>query len=1051
MSILSDLQTLITKEGTLTNNKVSNFSYDSYAYEHDLADGVQTYASENHNNIPVNDPSVIKTNATVVTKGFRSQVSTLPRMLINHIFGRVSYNLNKTVDVLNSLLSSLSSNVGAPNGIASLDSSGRIPYSQLPESAVELKGYWNASTNTPTLADGTGDNGDEYFVDVAGEQDLGSGSQYFKVGDRVVYSGGIWKNIDSGAVRSVDNVVPDAQGNVPLTGTNIPVSADYNTSLTERLQDTFINGAYSGRELKQALGKSTVSEVMQDLIARRKAHNYRGVGIGDHLTLPSLTVDGTAVENKATVQIAGFDQYKGKSMVKENDGSLVFSTPAQFEIITNNLAIDSAGNVFSTSDGGNTFSKVGHIGTFTGIIDLAYSDMYYLVVRTGADSFEIRVSATGASWSVAQNGAFSGIISVTKIKTAYSGGTYNFYMFDLNQYNNQQYHLCSVSSGTVTVGSGVSMSIGVGFTAYIIDFAELYNAKAFITRSTNYVSLYIFDATEYEWNNKGSYSCSLDYNDCSIGFIGGYNGVASDKKADFCIITPDTVVLRQAVPYAGTGGGSSTTLASGTNIARGKALTTAIFIAGVLNNGSIDIYEGSVSNLPTTPSYTATAPDTLNNITCIGNLATVLIGADSTESSNIYKCSSSSPYVLTRVFQNLPDEMVKTDICVANNVKLIVANKIIYKGTTGDLTKIAITGNFNSVCYGNSLYVAVGDNGLILKSSDATSWTDVSVSAVTSDLLFVRYINGLFIAVGANGTILTSTDATSWTLRTTGVVASLFSVCYGDGAYVVTGEDGTILHSADATSWSSKVSGVLVDLKRGVYVQKTFLVIGENNTVIQSADGEDWATKTIEGLDFDIADICASDIYCAIAGENTVLISQDLNYWNKFTNVKFSDNASAEITKINEGVTEAGDETFYVCGTDSIELLKLSAVIANNSESIVLLIDTHTIVDVSDLDAVVDIDDVATALGISTTDIPFVKRVNISNQARQHFFVDSNEVFGKLEPTHATNHFPLFMIQPSERCKEDSWYALGYDINPDGTCTSDTIPSDSRLVFLVTL
>ena len=1050
MSFISDLQTLITKEGTLTNNKVSNFSYDSYAYEHDLANGTATYDFENHNNIPTNDPSVIKTNATVVAKGFRSQVSTLPRMLINHIFGRVSYNLNKTVDVLNAFLSSVSTYLGAPNGFASLDSNGRIPYSQLPESAVELKGYWNAQTNTPTLVDGTGTNGDEYFVEVAGSQDLGSGEQYFKVGDRVVYSGGIWKNIDSGSVRSVDSVVPDAQGDVPLKGTDIPVSADYATSLTERLQDTFINGAYSGRELKQALGKSTVAQVMQDLIAKRKAHNYRGVGIGDHLTLPSLVVDGTAVENKATVQIAGFDQYKGKSMVKESDGNIVFSNPTQFEIITNNLAIDSAGNVFSTSDGGDTFSKVGHIGTFTGIIDLAYSDMYYLVVRTGTNSFEIRISATGASWSVAQNGTITNAISVTKIKTV-NGSTYNFYMFDLNQSNSQQYHLCSVSSGTVTIGSGTPMAITIGTTAYIIDFTPLSNAIAFIARSSNYAGLFIYDAIEYEWNNKGIYDCSSDYSDCSISFIGGFTGSSEDKKADFCIITPDTIVLRQAVPYAGTGGGSTTTLVSGTDIARGKAITTTQFIAGVLNNGSIDIYEGSVGSLPTTPSYTATVLDTLSNITCIGNSATVLMGADTTESSNIYKCNSSTPYAFTRVFQNLPDEMVKTDICVANNIKLIVANKVIYKGTTGDLTKIVMSGDFKSVCYGNSLWVAVGEGGKIVKSSDTTSWTDVSVSAVTSDLLFVRYVNGLFIAVGANGTILTSSDATSWTLRTTGVTVSLMSVCYGNGVYVVTGGSGTILSSDDGAVWTPRVSTVLVDLLRTVYVQKTFLAIGENNTVIQSVDSTSWAEKTIEGLDFDIADICASDIYCAIVGENTVLISQDLIYWNKFTDIHFSDVASADITKIDTGVIEAGDETFYLCGTDSNELIKLSAVIANNSESIVLLIDTHTKVDVSDLDAVIDIDDVATALGIETTDIPFVKRVNISNQARQHFFVDSNEVFGKLEPTHATNHFPLFMIQPAERCKEDSWYALGYDINPDGTCTVDNDPSESRLVFIVTL
>ena len=114
-----------------------------------------------------------------------------------------------------------------PNGVATLDSDGRIPYSQLPESAVELKGYWNANTNTPTLVDGTGNTGDEYYVDVAGSQDLGSGVQYFSVGDRILYINGVWKNINSTAVKSVNGVLPNAQGDVNILNKVYPVGSIY--------------------------------------------------------------------------------------------------------------------------------------------------------------------------------------------------------------------------------------------------------------------------------------------------------------------------------------------------------------------------------------------------------------------------------------------------------------------------------------------------------------------------------------------------------------------------------------------------------------------------------------------------------------------------------------------------------------------------------------------------------------------------------------------------------------------------------------------------------
>jgi Tfp pilus assembly protein PilX len=54
---------------------------------------------------------------------------------------------------------------------------------------MEYKGLYNATTNSPSLADGAGNNGDVYQVSVAGSQDFGSGTIVFAVGDKVVYNG----------------------------------------------------------------------------------------------------------------------------------------------------------------------------------------------------------------------------------------------------------------------------------------------------------------------------------------------------------------------------------------------------------------------------------------------------------------------------------------------------------------------------------------------------------------------------------------------------------------------------------------------------------------------------------------------------------------------------------------------------------------------------------------------------------------------------------------------------------------------------------------------
>ncbi len=229
-----DLSAIKTVEDTIIANKVARFSYTDEAYTANDANGVSEYNVNNAQNIPTADASVLKVNETVLSKGYRAQASSITRMLVNHFFGRMSYNLNKVNDNLSSLLSTMKTHYGTANGFASLDADGRIPYSQLPESAMEYKGQWNAEDNTPSLADGTGTKGDFYVVSVAGTQDLGSGSIQFFVNDRVIYNGSAWSRLSAGDVKTVNSVLP-SNGNIALTGEHIPVSTTDPTLLSAQL------------------------------------------------------------------------------------------------------------------------------------------------------------------------------------------------------------------------------------------------------------------------------------------------------------------------------------------------------------------------------------------------------------------------------------------------------------------------------------------------------------------------------------------------------------------------------------------------------------------------------------------------------------------------------------------------------------------------------------------------------------------------------------------------------------------------------------------------
>jgi hypothetical protein len=84
-------------------------------------------------------------------------------------------------------------------GVVPLNAATKIDPIYLPAGGINFLGIWDAANNTPTLADGVGNVGDEYIVGVGGTQNLGSGNITFAVGDFVLYtSGNVWEDIPVG-------------------------------------------------------------------------------------------------------------------------------------------------------------------------------------------------------------------------------------------------------------------------------------------------------------------------------------------------------------------------------------------------------------------------------------------------------------------------------------------------------------------------------------------------------------------------------------------------------------------------------------------------------------------------------------------------------------------------------------------------------------------------------------------------------------------------------------------------------------------------------------
>ena len=109
---------------------------------------------------------------------------------------------------------------GVALGVATLDSAGKVPITQIPDSvigALSYQGTWNASTNTPTLTSSVGTKGYYYVVNVAGSTNL-NGITDWQIGDWAVYNGSAWQKIDNtDSVTSVNGYT----GAVNLTYTDV--------------------------------------------------------------------------------------------------------------------------------------------------------------------------------------------------------------------------------------------------------------------------------------------------------------------------------------------------------------------------------------------------------------------------------------------------------------------------------------------------------------------------------------------------------------------------------------------------------------------------------------------------------------------------------------------------------------------------------------------------------------------------------------------------------------------------------------------------------------
>ena len=120
--------------------------------------------------------------------------------------------------------------------------------------ALNYKGTWNANTNTPTLADGTGAKGDYYVTSTAGTQTFDGVQLFFGLGDWIVYNGAVWQRVEGGSDGNFSNVTLTS---TDAGATAAPLLDLYRDSASPAASDTLGEIEFNGEDSagnKQAYG-----------------------------------------------------------------------------------------------------------------------------------------------------------------------------------------------------------------------------------------------------------------------------------------------------------------------------------------------------------------------------------------------------------------------------------------------------------------------------------------------------------------------------------------------------------------------------------------------------------------------------------------------------------------------------------------------------------------------------------------------------------------------------------------------------------------------------
>lgn len=178
-------------------------------------------------------------------------------------------------------------------------------------------------------------------------------------------------------------------------------------------------------------------------------------------------------------------------------------------------------------------------------------------------------------------------------------------------------------------------------------------------------------------------------------------------------------------------------------------------------------------------------------------------------------------------------------------------------GTNWVATHISNLGshNWEAISYGNEKFVALDYSGYISTSTDGTTWTTAAYNSNLGSNFWnaLAYDGTKFVALGSDGYISTSTDGTAWTPATYNSNLgsnSWRALAYDGTKFVALGSDGYVSTSTDGTTWSTATQDSNLGSNNWwalAYNGTKFLALGFDGYISQFVEGEDLVISATGG------------------------------------------------------------------------------------------------------------------------------------------------------------------------------------------------------------